>query len=338
MIEERYRSWIEVAVGALATIILYRFGFGLFFFLVPLQIIAIRRGEEGLLYAGVAAGAIILVWQLAATSRPVPVESIGLTSGASGALFLVQVAVVGLLISSLWVLNSSRFAEFDRVQRILGCSAAAGLIAIPVGIYLQSNDALQSQLEPMFAAVSEAMAVWVSGAEVDDATTRALLNPGELMRSVRDVLSRSICFYFAIILTGGYWLGSVLGARTLRQSPRVARLARFRIDDKLVWPLLIGWAIVLFDTRLEIGFLGLVGWNVALIFHFLFGLQGLGILRSWFERQGAASTVRTVVTIAVGVILIMTRFWVVALAAIPILGVSEIWVNYGRFEPKEGAE
>jgi uncharacterized protein YybS (DUF2232 family) len=110
----------------------------------------------------------------------------------------------------------------------------------------------------------------------------------------------------------------------------------FRLEGWWLWPLIASLALVAADL------LGLAervpgtwavytsyaAWNAALVMLFLFGLQGLAILRFWLEKRGLARFGWPLVVAVVLVALVTPRLNAVAAVVLPLFGASENWVRY----------
>ncbi len=84
--------------------------------------------------------------------------------------------------------------------------------------------------------------------------------------------------------------------------------------------------------------LALAGWNVGLVLLILYGLQGLAILRFFFERRGFPRVLWLLLVIGLIALATSPRAGMVVMLALPAFGVSENWIRYrvaARGEPNE---
>jgi hypothetical protein len=99
-----------------------------------------------------------------------------------------------------------------------------------------------------------------------------------------------------------------------------------------VWVLLVGAVGVFVDVAGGIGALRYVAWNAVLASLVLYGAQGIGIIRFLFDRYNVSQGARIGIGIALIVGLFVPALNLVVLLGIPGLGISELWVRYGRLE------
>ncbi|MDA3808943.1 MAG: hypothetical protein PF518_01305 [Spirochaetaceae bacterium] len=122
------RGWIETSLAAVLSLIMSISGPLLLFFMLPLQILAVRCGKNAFIFsaAGVFFGSIILKLIL------LP-EIVG-----TGSLMIADSAMFILLLAGLYAVNFM-LESFRSVLKLLIITAAAGLCSIPVLYYLNSD-------------------------------------------------------------------------------------------------------------------------------------------------------------------------------------------------------
>jgi hypothetical protein len=148
------------------------------------------------------------------------------------------------------------------------------------------------------------------------------------------VFLRSYLLDYLLVLTFCWWVGTVLGARSLGRKPGITPLARFRPAEALIWPLILGLALVLLSLVVAIGPLELAGWNLLLVMLFIYGLAGLGIVRFLLERFGAPRGLRLLIWVVLGALAFAPGANAALAVLISGLGVSETWINYRRERSK----
>jgi len=138
-----------------------------------------------------------------------------------------------------------------------------------------------------------------------------------------------------------WWLGTQIGARSLGRSSGIPRIAMFKIDSDLLWPLIGAWSLVLLDTLGafdSVRFLRYLAWNAALTLLLLYGLQGFGIIQALLTKVGVSPVLKGLIFFGVLVLLMSPTVNVVLIVAVPGLGVSETWIDFGRFPKEDGKQ
>ena len=103
----------------------------------------------------------------------------------------------------------------------------------------------------------------------------------------------------------------------------------------MIWPLLIPWALILLDLRIDLGILRYIAWNAGLIMLFSFGMQGVGILQTILDGKEVSRGIRTAITVLMILVLFLPGVNFIVLIGLPGLGISELWIHYRRVEKKE---
>jgi len=83
------------------------------------------------------------------------------------------------------------------------------------------------------------------------------------------------------------------------------------------------------------GIVGLLFWNVALSVTILYGLQGAAVARHLLMRWNANARILPLMVLALAVAVFLRGILLVVGIGIPILGLSEIWISYHRFDGSE---
>jgi hypothetical protein len=159
-----------------------------------------------------------------------------------------------------------------------------------------------------------------------------LLEPGRLKEMFGLVLLRSLAASYVIMLAFSWWAGQVLATRTptmLGKPPRF-RFAEFRLESWWLWPFIVTGALVLLDLFAGLGPWAYAVWNAGLIVLFLFGLQGLAILRFLFEKYRIPRIVWPLIILVGGSLFFRgaPAAALIVLLVIPVFGVSENWIRY----------
>jgi hypothetical protein len=316
---------VEALLAAGVSTLLYNLGIGLPAFLIPLQMVLIRRGGRAFLMAAATALAAIAGVRLALGA--------GQLGGAAGPLAALELSMVmGLIAGLAWVqlpelLGRRSLLPGGRTVRLLVAAAGFGVASVPLLVYLGRNEAFAANLRSVFDAAAGVLNRFL-------APEGPGLKGEDLAAMTRAVFLRSYLLDYLVLLTFSWWVGTVWGRRSLGRPSEITPLARFRPPEGLIWPLIGGLALVLLSLVATLGPLELAGWNLLLCMMFVYGLAGLGILRFLLERFGVPRGMR-VAAVAVLVILAFAPAVNAVLAVlIPALGVSETWINYRRIERK----
>ncbi len=322
---------IEALVLAGVSTLLYHLGMGFVFFLIPLQVVLIRKGSRSFaLTAGLAFALIIAVRFILLAGN----------QGSLAAPFLVmEIATVVLLLGGLIVIQLPEIAaEFERfraprVLRLLIATAITGLLAVPLILYLRGSEEFTLGLQQLFESLSATMNSALSASETFGFVPgNGLFQAETLMEVSRTLLLRSFLFDYFLLLTFSWWLGTIIGFRTLGKSPGMSRVANFKLPDVYIWPLIASLAVVLGSLFVRLGFLEIVAWNVLLIMAFLYGVAGLGIIRFLLKKFKIPAGLRWLLILIIIFAAFTPRISLAVLVLVPGLGVSEIWLKYRREE------
>lgn len=320
---------VGTLVAAGVSALLYHLGIGLPAFLIPLQVVRVRRGTRHFLVAAAVAFVAIAGVRLALAAG-------ARADAGTPALVLEMSVVLGMLAGLAWIqlpelLGRPALLPGGRAVRLLIAAAAAGLASVPLIAYLGRNQAFTAGLDRLFEAAAALLNRLVGSMGGEEG-----FRGEELAAMTRAVFLRSYLLDYLLVLTFCWWAGSLIGARSLGRSPGVTPLARFRPVEALIWPLIAGLALVLLDLVVPLGPLELAGWNLLLIMLFLYGLAGLGILRFLLDRLGAPKSMRLAAWLVLGVLAFAPGVNAALAVVISGLGVSETWINYRNRGKEQG--
>ena len=321
------RVWIEIGVFAAVSLGLHLLAPGVFLFLIPLQVLAIRRGTSAFGYAVLLLALLAAVVELAMSGTRAELPA------AESYLHNIQLFLSAVLLGGLWLVNESRVLPYRHLVRIIIVTGFAGLVAIPfVGGMIS---------DPEFAP---AMRAYVA----DQPLLRMSLNPSATLDAppantaaveqfatmIGGILLRGVLFLYLVYLVTAWWLGSLWGARTIGMRSPIGRLIAFRLEPWCIWAILLSGAVVLGDALLgDIGLLSYVGWNVFSVFLFLFALQGIGVLQWLYRRYNVPGPMRVMIGVALVFMLFRPVLTFVPVFGLPLLGISETWVDFKRPMP-----
>ena len=331
--------FLEIFLFTLSSLVLYhvgnQVGIGVVVFLVPLQVVASRRGAPSLL---AACGLFLLVF-LALRLLP-------FLGGAlpPDIMTIVETIFVLSLLLGLLIVNLPPLAGWRALFRLLGATALAGLVAIPCAIWLSRSAQFQTTMGTLFTEASRMIVSLLSGKQATpDPALSALLSPDALRSMSGIVLSRSLLALYFGLLSFSWWAGQASAARSTWPARPRFRFSGFRLEGFWLWPLIGALALVLADLVLGSRSIGgesastwqYAAWNIGFVLLILYGLQGLAILRFLFEKHGLPRLLWLILVITLAILAASPRSGAFVMVLLPAFGVSENWIRYRIAAHKE---
>ena len=322
---------IEALIFAAVSTLLYHLGMGFILFLIPLQVVLIRKGRKSFAITLVLALTLIIAVKLIL---------LGLMQDPAAAPFLlVEITTVLSLLGGLVLIQlpelSSGFESYrlPRVLRLLIATGVAGVLSVPVILYLRGSEEFILGMQEIFSALASNLNRAFSEAEAFNLLSGSGVFQAEsLMQISSTFLLRSFLFDYFLLLTFSWWLGTIIGARTVGKNHRLTRVADFKLPDAYVWPLIVSLVLVLGTLLVPVEFLEILAWNSLLILAFLYGIAGLGILRFLLKKLKIPMGFRWALILGIIILAMTPRINFVILILVPGLGVSETWLKYRREE------
>ena len=316
---------IEILLFTLSSLLLYHTGVGFALFLVPLQIVATRRGVRSLVLAAVLFYAVFLVirfWPTVfSTDHAVP-----------DVLGSIEIGVAGVLLLGMIVVNLPLKHRPRTTVMILAATALAGVAVLPAAFWLSGTPAFQHSMDVMFADISKALSgVFAPAADSGAAAVFSqMLQPDRLRKMSEAYLLRSLLADYAILLTFSWWAGqaSANRGRALLGLPPVFKLSRFRLEAGWLWPLIVSGGLVLADLFFGISAWAYAAWNIGLVLLFLFGLQGMAIVLFLFEKYRVPRLLWFLLVVGLVILAASPGAGIFIVLSIPVLGISENWIRY----------
>jgi len=308
---------------------MYHLGLGFCLFLIPAQVIYMRRG------LGRFAAVLALSLGLILAARLV-ILGAARELGEIGPLMLVELFGVLALMGGLAAVNAFKPEGEVKLPALLWATAAVGALSIPLILYLRGSPSFAAATKQLFASLEQSLqglAAQMGGLEVPEA--ERLFQPETLRKLMGQFFLRTFAFDYFLLLAFSWWAGSRIGARAAGKQPGVRKLIQFTLPQGYVWPLIASLALILADATIGIGAAGFLAWNVCLVFLFLYGLEGLGILQFLFHKYHLPRSLNWLAVLAVAALAMTPRIGVSILILFPILGVSEIWIRYRREERRD---
>ncbi len=312
-------EWIALTVVALA---LSQMNVLFFLFLVPLQVIYHRRDLESCMLSGALVAVLILVLGFV---RSRGIESADLRRG----ILVMELSLPVLLLLGLLWTDYSKVLGYRALYRLLTGTAGAALIGVLIILGLSRNQELVNLLREQFEAVArEFQSGFARQESFESSVLSGVLAPERMVEYTKTLFFKGYVFFYFLLLTGCWYLADLVRMR-IRQEYR-QRLDSFTLPDFFIWPLILAWAGVLLDTWKDAGVIGYIFWNVGLIFLFLYGLQGIGVLRALFNRYRVPVFIRMFIGLVCIILAARPGLNLIVFIGIPGLGVSELWILYRR--------
>jgi Predicted membrane protein (DUF2232) len=331
-----YRSsrghYVEILLFTLSSLLLYHTGVGFVLFLVPLQVVATRRGIGSL---ALAEGVFFVVF---VTIRLWP-AIVSPSHALPDIMGTIEIGLAGVLLLGMLVVNFPMRRRPRTLIMVLAATGCAGLLSIPVAILLSAAPAFQQSMTAMFAEISKTLSgVFASAADGGPAALLAqMLQPDRLRRLAEGYLLRSLLADYAVLLAFSWWAGQAAAnrVRILMGATDGFRFSRFRLESGWLWPLIFSGALVLADLFFGISYWAYAAWNVGLVLLFFFGLQGLAIVLYQFEKYRVPRLFWLLFIVGLAVLAGSAGIGLVVVLAVPVLGISENWIRYRI--PREAA-
>jgi hypothetical protein len=315
------RNRLSALVSAIVSILLYHLASFLNFFLVPLQSLYVRKGVRIAVAASVLTFVGINAWQfrfvLTGVERLEPLS------------VLVPAALPIAPLAGLFVMNVPLPRPVRATYRLLAATALMGAVSIPIILYFAGEPVFLQLLEAQISAVRE-LFMTGAGLQSDASLLLSTLDTGTLMRLFTELFFRTYLFGYFLVLGANWRLGTLLGGGPIRYMLNGDPLPAYRLPDRMVWALLVPWAVNLVSLKVELGVLSYLCWNVGLIVLFLYGLQGLGIVKFILARRNVSRGVRFMLGFTAVLLVMLPGVNLVLLLGIPLVGVSELWITYRK--------
>ena len=350
-IQLEWREIIVCIVLVLVSCILYVSVVFTRFCFVPLMILTIKRGwKEAIVYL---TGAFLILMYVVFTSGigHIPVDNTLLLFSADSYsfqqiqggflhagirfldyyfLFGVIGVFTGHLVSKNYKLDYVVFLSFCAyvgifVFSIIAASAVSGFpgfiegyerfVIDRMGRYVSLYLARMEKYAPIFSTRGMDFALMANRIEAQaEYYVRAIVfgiapRGGYLVRQL-------ITVFLGVLLSRSYF------RRKLERAAFSFSISRYTINPDWVWGLISSWGLVYINLHIGSAVLGILGWNMAVLFSILFFLKGLSILKIIADRLKVPKLIQYGV-----VIFILFYALVVFVAVITGIGVANIWLK-----------
>jgi len=309
----RRRIFLADASAGLLSGLLYLSYILSFAFLVPVQQALYSRGMKAGLVSSLAAVLVILIGTVA---RMVQLKAFALSSLLPGLLPPM------LLLAALVWLNA-KTPRLSRIARLLLAVLGLSLIATPFLLRMGKDQTFLAQLYAYVEAMIESAGIL----EESPAMATELVN-----RSLR-ILGSGFSAFILLTLAASWYVGSIVaykGRNLITQAiDKPAQLSAFRTPSVVLWPGLAVWTLlfIMLITKTQ-GLVSLIVWNLSLCAAALYGLQGLGVVSHLLQKPSVPGIFRLLVPLVAVTALFNTATSAVILIALPLLGITEVWIPY----------
>ncbi len=350
-IQLEWREVIVCIVLVLVSYILYVSVVFSRFCFVPLMILTIKRGwKEAIVYL---TGAFLIFMYVVFTSGigPIPVDNTLLLFSADsysfqhiqGGFFLANIRFLDyyFLFGVIGVFTGHLVSKNYKIDYVVFLS-----LCVYVGIFVFSIIAASAVSGfPGFIEGYERFVINRTGEYVSLYLSRmeqyapVLSSRGVDFALMANRIEAQAEYYvralvFEIAPRGGYlvrqlvtvFLGVLLSRfyfrRKLERAAFSFSISRYTINPDWVWGLISSWGLVYINLHIGSPVLGILGWNMAVLFSILFFLKGLSILKIIADRLKIPKLIQYGV-----VVFIMFYALVVFVAVITGIGVANIWLK-----------
>lgn len=311
----------DLSIAVILAAIFSQFGFLILLYTVPLYSLYYRRGLNDLLLGAGSVMLLILiftVWKIRAVAD----------TDFKGALILIEMIIpVLLMLGMFFVIDIIPVVSgYRRLYRLFFATVAAVLICVPVFMILRGNEvfieAVSGQIN-LFAGA----AFGEGSGTYDSEVVKTYLGENGILGYMKSFYMKSAAaIYFLILLIASRISEMILCRLEKRQA---LKLINFNVSSLLLWPMLlaaVGMLVDIFEL-FNLGFVSAVVWNVGLVLMFVYGLQGLAIMRSLFLRFKLPQSFRLMFEFIILLMLVMPGINYIVIIGLPVFGISETWIN-----------
>ncbi len=311
----------EILITVILSVVFSQFGFLVLLYTVPLYTLYYRRGAEDLL---IGAGITIFLLVILAVWR---IRSVA-DADMRGALTVIEMIIpILLMLGMFFVIDIIPvISGLRRLYRLFIATFAAVIICVPVFIMLKSNEVFMEAITNQINAIGGVM-LGAGSETYEGEIVKTYIGDEGLLGYMKSFYMKSAAaMYFFILLISARAAEVVLYRLQRRE---ILSLTLFKVPEVLLWPMLltaVGMLVEIFEF-IELGYASPVIWNAGIILMFIYGLQGLGILRSLFIKFKLPQGLRLMTEFILLLMLAMPGVNYVVMIGLPVFGISETWIN-----------
>lgn len=291
----------------------YVSGFLAVIFLVPIQYVFRKEGKREGLFSMLVSLAVVGLG-----------EALRLSAfGAMQVSFLLQTILPPTLL--LLALGLVDFVHADPWKTLV---SAAVVLAVAFGFLLQASIGTKEVQESLAAMIGQMFeSAGMQGLDTSVITEAYVVPAVSVIFNCFDAV-------LWLMLAGSWWIGNRLAAPKEKEASDEsvvydARRSTFNVPSWLLWPSIAGWTLLLFVLYgHKDGLVSIVAWNVSLAAVCWYALQGFSVISYFFQSRSVRRMTGLVPVLLIVIILLDIKVGLVVAAFVPILGVSEVWLQY----------
>lgn len=190
---------------------------------------------------------------------------------------------------------------------------------------------LQTSLgtKEMQASLASLLAQMLSTAGVQDIDSLDLLR--NYVTPVVELIMKNISVMIWMMISGSWRIGTALGSRkkNIQEGEKAKRERSYSVPQWLLWPSIVAWILLLIVLYGEKGgLLARIAWNSALLAAFWYALQGFSAISHFFAAKGKRNFTGIIVLLLAILLMLDSRAGLVIAILAPLLGVSQVWLQY----------
>jgi hypothetical protein len=305
---------VELALFSAGAVIFFELSVFVVIFVIPLAVLYRRRG----FYVGLA-GCVITAAGIAGV-KFYQMMGAALGEGRRDLLGIALLVPLSFLIG-LTLLEAPFLGRLRSWQKLVLAGLAAGLVYSPL-LYLLVTS---SEFDAMLHAQVEAM---MRGLQANQTSMLPLVSTEEIVSLSRKVFLNTFLAGYCFTLAANWVIGVKMSMRMNGTSGEFPAYRSFRLPQKAVYIFLVSWAAVFAALFRDLGAVGVVAWNCALLLSLLYMCQGIGIIKVRAERVPRVFKLLVMVFCVTLIFTAGVVFILGSMAGVSLLGVSELWINY----------
>jgi hypothetical protein len=314
----RHRDFIKAAVTVGASFVLFQFRALFFLFLVPLFLFGLGSDRKSTVKVVAAVWLTLLVQGFVLTAG---ISESGISRGL---LLLIDLSYPTLLLAAL---GGFFYYKERALIKLLFLTALAGVVSVPVIMAAASDSTLTGLLRDQIIAVTKMLRDPLSESHTFEASLlMAELDPQEMVETTRNLFFRFYLAGFFLMLSFGYVLARAIRSR-FSGDARIQASA-FKVPENMIWALLASLPLIALDHFFDLGAVGYPFWNLGTVMLLIYGFQGIGIIKFRMAKSERLQRSRFFLVLLFMFLMFMPVVNMIALLAIPLLGVSELWIRY----------
>ena len=354
-----WRELLTCIILVLVSFILYLSVVFAQFSFVPLMILTIKRGwKEAFVY--LTGAFLIFIYMLMSGIVSIPIDNVlllfsvdhftfeflGKYLGLPGIRFLdyyFLFGVIGILVGSLVARNYRLdYVVFLSLSTYIGIFVFAILVASAVGgfegfieNYKQFVNEKTSRYVDIYLAQIGQYSTLLSSRGFDYAMM------AKKVEIAAEICKRSVIF--GIAPRGGYLIRQLIVIflsvlftryyfkRKLNRACFSFSLKKYTIDPDWVWGVIASWGLVYINLYVNRPVLGILSWNMAVLFSFLYFLKGLSLMITIADRMRIPRLIQYA-----ALLFFLFYTFIVFVTVITGIGVANIWLKLDeKIEKKE---